>query len=82
MLNRVVKGSLGLSINQVLQAAFCVLNYEKVTLVRALMTIATQFIPKHVQSQLSGASVMSADDAYIKLKRFKSRLSLDPAGNL
>lgn len=69
------------SINQVLQAAFNILTYEKVKTIDYLM-ISSMNVFQTNQPHLLGASHFSPDDIYLKLKKLKAALPKDVNGVL
>ena len=71
------------SINQILQAAFKILSFEKVNHPEFSPTFPlTHYDVQENQPDQLGASVFGSDDTYLKLKDFKLRLPRDPDGRL
>ena len=71
------------SINQILKAAFLILQYEKVSRIPVQSMLHTHRASQTSQSKLFGASVLGPNEIYTKLKGFKTRLlQRYPSGNL
>ena len=62
------------SINQILQAAFSILTYEKVGGFPAIPKHSTIIILQVNQPHLLGASIFSPEDIYDNLKTLKKKL--------
>jgi hypothetical protein len=73
-----------LSINQILQAAFQILTYEKVRAIQVIIasSVAISQPFQNAQSKRLGASIFGTNDVYPKLKSFQSKLPRDQNGKL
>lgn len=69
------------SINQILQAAFDILNYERVRIPISIH-LKNRLVKQVNQSPLLGTSVFGPDDVYSKLKAFKAALPRDNNGDM